>query len=285
MSECVFKKTPKNLHPKGRQVERISTITTGLRREHASKPFLFHCSQPENCFFGRFLAGLVLVAGESYWKLVQGLDGSAVGCLSWMTLPCVERCLSLWFLHVSFFRLIHAFSMLWLSPGWGVRWLNGWTWFSGVLGVPNGSTMTPGEGRNRKLNSELANGRLVTRLMWHFGKDKENVLMNPTKVFFRFFFTISGFTGGIHSLQIRKFPSVLDCCERRANQWLDVEMFRIEGLSFISKIVNLGDGGGWTPLRPPQNKRWFGDSFKRFEIGYRLLKLGSYSKKAGFFAK
>ena len=32
----------------------------------------------------------------------------------------------------------------------------------GVLGVPNGSTMTPGEGRNRKLNSELANGRLVT---------------------------------------------------------------------------------------------------------------------------
>ena len=33
---------------------------------------------------------------------------------------------------------------------------------AGVLGVPNGSTMTPGEGRNRKLNSELANGRLVT---------------------------------------------------------------------------------------------------------------------------
>ena len=72
--------------------------------------------------------------------------------------------------------------------------------------MPNGSTMTPGEGRNRKLNSELANGRLVTRLMWHFGKDKENVLMNPTKVFFPFFFTILGFTGGIHSLQIRKIP-------------------------------------------------------------------------------
>jgi hypothetical protein len=33
---------------------------------------------------------------------------------------------------------------------------------AGVLGVPNGSTMVPGEGRNRKLNSELANGRLVT---------------------------------------------------------------------------------------------------------------------------
>eukprot|EP00435_Cladocopium_sp_Y103_P019915 s2204_g4.t2 len=32
---------------------------------------------------------------------------------------------------------------------------------AGVLGVPNGSTMTPGEGRNRKLNSELANGRLA----------------------------------------------------------------------------------------------------------------------------
>ena len=34
----------------------------------------------------------------------------------------------------------------------------------GVLGVPNGSTMTPGEGRNRKLNSELANGRLAAGL-------------------------------------------------------------------------------------------------------------------------
>ena len=33
--------------------------------------------------------------------------------------------------------------------------------FSGVLGVPNGSTMVPGEGRNKKLNSELANGRLA----------------------------------------------------------------------------------------------------------------------------
>ncbi|CAJ1418315.1 unnamed protein product [Effrenium voratum] len=32
---------------------------------------------------------------------------------------------------------------------------------AGVLGVPNGSTMAPGEGRNRKLNSELANGRLA----------------------------------------------------------------------------------------------------------------------------
>jgi len=32
---------------------------------------------------------------------------------------------------------------------------------AGVLGVPNGSTMMPGEGRNRKLNSELANGRLA----------------------------------------------------------------------------------------------------------------------------
>ncbi|CAK8994533.1 Caroteno-chlorophyll a-c-binding protein (Fragment), partial [Durusdinium trenchii] len=32
---------------------------------------------------------------------------------------------------------------------------------AGVLGVPNGSTMVPGEGRNRKLNSELANGRLA----------------------------------------------------------------------------------------------------------------------------
>ena len=32
---------------------------------------------------------------------------------------------------------------------------------AGVLGVPNGSTMTPGDGRNRKLNSELANGRLA----------------------------------------------------------------------------------------------------------------------------
>ena len=31
----------------------------------------------------------------------------------------------------------------------------------GVLGVPNGSTMAPGEGRNCKLNSELANGRLA----------------------------------------------------------------------------------------------------------------------------
>ena len=34
---------------------------------------------------------------------------------------------------------------------------------AGVLGVPNGSTMSPGEGRNRKLNSELANGRLAAR--------------------------------------------------------------------------------------------------------------------------
>jgi len=32
---------------------------------------------------------------------------------------------------------------------------------AGVLGVPNGSTMAEGEGRNRKLNSELANGRLA----------------------------------------------------------------------------------------------------------------------------
>ncbi|CAE7242466.1 FCPF, partial [Symbiodinium sp. CCMP2592] len=32
---------------------------------------------------------------------------------------------------------------------------------AGVLGVPNGSTMVEGEGRNRKLNSELANGRLA----------------------------------------------------------------------------------------------------------------------------
>jgi len=32
---------------------------------------------------------------------------------------------------------------------------------AGVLGVPNGSTMVPGEGRNRKLNSEIANGRLA----------------------------------------------------------------------------------------------------------------------------
>ncbi|CAE7480503.1 FCPF [Symbiodinium sp. CCMP2592] len=32
---------------------------------------------------------------------------------------------------------------------------------AGVLGVPNGSTMAPGEGRNRKLNSEIANGRLA----------------------------------------------------------------------------------------------------------------------------
>eukprot|EP00913_Durusdinium_trenchii_P035942 g33629.t2 len=32
---------------------------------------------------------------------------------------------------------------------------------AGVLGVPNGSTMAAGEGRNRKLNSELANGRLA----------------------------------------------------------------------------------------------------------------------------
>merc|ERR1719433_2678063 len=31
----------------------------------------------------------------------------------------------------------------------------------GVLGVPNGSTLLPGEGRNRKLNAELANGRLA----------------------------------------------------------------------------------------------------------------------------
>ncbi|CAK8994549.1 unnamed protein product, partial [Durusdinium trenchii] len=32
---------------------------------------------------------------------------------------------------------------------------------AGVLGAPNGSTMVPGEGRTRKLNSELANGRLA----------------------------------------------------------------------------------------------------------------------------
>ncbi|CAK9115130.1 Fucoxanthin-chlorophyll a-c binding protein F [Durusdinium trenchii] len=32
---------------------------------------------------------------------------------------------------------------------------------AGVLGVPNGSTMAPGDGRTRKLNSELANGRLA----------------------------------------------------------------------------------------------------------------------------
>eukprot|EP00913_Durusdinium_trenchii_P029251 g27419.t1 len=33
---------------------------------------------------------------------------------------------------------------------------------AGVLGVPNGSTMAPGDGRTRKLNSELANGRLAS---------------------------------------------------------------------------------------------------------------------------
>jgi len=32
---------------------------------------------------------------------------------------------------------------------------------AGVLGVPNGSAMPPGEERNRKLNAELANGRLA----------------------------------------------------------------------------------------------------------------------------
>ncbi|CAE8609799.1 unnamed protein product [Polarella glacialis] len=32
---------------------------------------------------------------------------------------------------------------------------------AGVLGVPNGSTMLPGEARTKKLNSELANGRLA----------------------------------------------------------------------------------------------------------------------------
>merc|ERR1712125_126283 len=31
----------------------------------------------------------------------------------------------------------------------------------GVLGVPNGSTMGVGEGRTRKLNAEIANGRLA----------------------------------------------------------------------------------------------------------------------------
>merc|ERR1712151_699842 len=31
----------------------------------------------------------------------------------------------------------------------------------GVLGVPNGSTLMAGEGRNRKLNAEIANGRLA----------------------------------------------------------------------------------------------------------------------------
>merc|ERR1712203_1170883 len=31
----------------------------------------------------------------------------------------------------------------------------------GVLGVPNGSTLPAGEGRNRKLNAEIANGRLA----------------------------------------------------------------------------------------------------------------------------
>merc|ERR1712066_986932 len=31
----------------------------------------------------------------------------------------------------------------------------------GVLGVPNGSTLPAGEAKNRKLNSELANGRLA----------------------------------------------------------------------------------------------------------------------------
>merc|ERR1712232_296463 len=32
---------------------------------------------------------------------------------------------------------------------------------AGVLGVPNGSSLTPGEGRTRKLNAEIANGRLA----------------------------------------------------------------------------------------------------------------------------
>merc|ERR1712037_94567 len=31
----------------------------------------------------------------------------------------------------------------------------------GVLGVPNGSTLPRGEGRTRKLNAEIANGRLA----------------------------------------------------------------------------------------------------------------------------
>merc|ERR1719433_2187375 len=31
----------------------------------------------------------------------------------------------------------------------------------GVLGVPNGSTLMAGESRNRKLNAEIANGRLA----------------------------------------------------------------------------------------------------------------------------
>jgi len=43
----------------------------------------------------------------------------------------------------------------------------------GVLGVPNGSTMPEGEGRTRKLNSELANGRLamvaITGMMFQNG--------------------------------------------------------------------------------------------------------------------
>lgn len=63
-------------------------------------------------------------------------------------------------------RILHALTFTWLGCTLA-EWLDV---VSGVLGVPNGSTMTPGEGRNRKLNSELANGRLVTRLMWHFGK-------------------------------------------------------------------------------------------------------------------
>ena len=36
--------------------------------------------------------------------------------------------------------------------------------------------------------------------------DKENVLMNPTKVVFSVFFSPSRASGGIHSLQIRKIP-------------------------------------------------------------------------------